>query len=184
MARPTKHDDWLVHRMAELIRYSNLPFSTLPERFRRNYPDITNTRDIQCFVGKILCSEWNPEYRSWFFRQVADALAGKSGKKRKSGEAEKGEHVDELEKTRAAWRKAKAKLTGPYRDDNPTFQEVDDEFYQANGWHLHRRALPALGCHCRPDKRGRPKKLPRALKADSQKHRGKKPSPAIQSLPR
>jgi hypothetical protein len=35
-------------------------------------------------------------------------------------------------------------------------------------------------------KRGRPpkKKLPRALKLDSQKHRGKKPSSAIQSLPR
>jgi hypothetical protein len=152
--RPQKKDDWFVHRIADLFRYSEQPFWSLPERFHERYPSITSQRDIQCFIGKVLCT-LNPKYRGWVLRQLADALEGKSEKKRKSGKA------DEIEKTRKAWRKAQAKLRGLYKGDNPTWREADTEYFKLTGFHLDRRALKDAGCPVRPDKPGRPKKLPR-----------------------
>ena len=66
-------------------------------------------------------------------RQIADALEGKSAKKRKSGKGALANPIDEIEKTRKAWRKAKANLKGLYKGDNPTLKEADNEYHKLTG---------------------------------------------------
>jgi hypothetical protein len=75
------------------------------------------------------------------------------------------------QKSREAWRRAKAKLKGLYRGDNPTFKEVAHEYRKLTGWQLDRRALKDADCPVRPDKAGRRKNLPR--REPQQLRRGK-----------
>jgi hypothetical protein len=155
MARPNKKDDYFVRRIADWFRYHDtLPWSKLKQgdrwdiisgdvRFRS-----TGVGDIHGGIGLALC-EVTPEKRPYVLRQLITLLEGKSDKKRKT-------KPDEIALVRVAWRRAKAKLTGLYKGDNPTFKKVDAEYYKLTGWHLDRRSLPN-DCPVRPDKRGRKK---------------------------
>jgi hypothetical protein len=146
--RPPKMDDYFVHRIADLFRYADgLQFSQFKEPVI-----ITDKRLIPCGIGERLC-DLKPEDRPRILHQVAYALAGKSAKKRKSGKA------DDIAKIREAWPRAKAKLKGLYRGDNPTFREVYAEYHKLTGFPLDRRALKNAGCPVRPESRR--KKLPR-----------------------
>jgi hypothetical protein len=138
MARPHKIDDYLVHRIADLFRYADgLQFSQLSKGdvWELTLADkrvlITDAQDVPRTIGQLLC-DLEPEHRPRILRHVADALKGKLARKRKSGKA------DDIVKIREAHRRAKAKLKGLYRGDNPTFKEVEQEY----GEHLDRRALP------------------------------------------
>jgi hypothetical protein len=133
MARPPKFQDYVVHRIAELIQMADgiheneearnamargrITFVTADEsRVNIDRPD-----EIAQEVGRFICGDvggkhLKPKYRPQILRQIADALERKSARKRKSGKA------DEIAKIRAAWRKAKAELKGLYRGDNPTFR--------------------------------------------------------------
>jgi hypothetical protein len=77
--------------------------------------------------------------------QIADALKGKSAKKRKSGKA------DDIAKIQEASRRATAKLKGLYKGDPATFREIAAEYRQLTGFALDRRAVKAAGCSLRPE---------------------------------
>jgi len=155
MARPHKQLEYLVQRVADLFRYAD------------------RLTEAHTQIGRVLCAV-SPADRPYVLNRLADALRLKP---RKSS-------PDAIALVREACRRARAKLKGLYKDDDPTFKEADAEFFKLTGWQLDRRSIKDAGERVRPDKPGRPKKLPRALKLDSQKHRGKKLSSAIQSLPR
>jgi hypothetical protein len=164
MARPRKSQDYAVHRIAELIKTAD-GIHENPEAQKAisrggitlvmadgKEVDVRTVDEIAVAVGRFICgdvgkSHLKPEYRPQILRQVADALEGKLARKRKSGKA------DDDASIRAAWREAKADLKGLYKDDNPTFAEVDRKYHNRTGWYLDRRALPK-DCPTRPDKRG------------------------------
>lgn len=136
----------------------------LHSRSSKNLFSSPDKRLIPCGIGERLC-DLKPEVRPQILRQIADALEGKSARKRKSGK------WDDVAKIREAWRRAKAKLKGLYRGDNPTFKEVAHEYRKLTGWQLDRRALKDADCPVRPDKAGRRKNLPR--REPQQLRRGK-----------
>jgi hypothetical protein len=159
MPRPRKIDDYLVRRLVDLFHYADSP-SFLSQvkagdtiTLAEERVVISGPRDIPWGIGQTLC-DLRPEKRTYVLRLLINVLEGKKEKERKTP-------PDEIALVRIAWRKAKAKLKGLYRGDNPTFKEADTEFYRDNRWHLDRRALKDAGCPIRPDKRGVKKKLPR-----------------------
>lgn len=190
MARPLKIDDYVVHRIAEFIHIADAIHDNEEVRSalsRRGIevvradgevliidgPIETALDETAQAVGRFICGEvggkhLKRELRPQILRQLADALERKSARKRKSGKA------DDIAKIRAAWWKAKTNLKGLYRGDNPTFKEVDSEYYRLTGCHLDRRALKAAGdCPVRPDAKG--KKLPQpATKKKAHASRDKK----------
>lgn len=162
MARPTKHEDNLIHRIADLFKYADVYNDGYVdgEELKQDEPVwihladkrvlMNGVQDVHWAISNLLC-DLKPEVRPSVLRRVADALEGKSAKKRKSGKA------DDIAKIREAWRRAKAKLKGLYKGDNPTRREVEKIY----GEHLDRRSLKNADCPIRPDKRGRRKQLPR-----------------------
>ncbi len=164
--RPPKIQDHLVHRIVELIQMADgiLENEKVQNAMARGgirlimadgtHVDIDRLDEIALGVGRFICGglggvHLQPKYRPQLLRQIADALEGKSARKRKSGKS------DDIAKIQAAWRKAKAALTGLYRGENPTFAEVDEIYLRDNpGQHLDRRALKQAGCPVRPDRRG------------------------------
>jgi len=164
--RPRKIQDDLVHRITEFIQMADgineneeVQNAMAHGGIRLimadgSRVDIDTLDEIAREVGRFICGDLggvhlDPKYRPQILRQIADALERKSARKRKSGKS------DDIAKIRAAWRKAKAALTGLYRGDNPTFAEVDEIYRRDNpGQHLDRRALKQVGCPVRPDRRG------------------------------
>jgi hypothetical protein len=173
MARPPKYQDHFVHRMAELIQmadgiHENEEVRNAMARGGITFVMADGSRvnidtldDIAVEVGRVICGDvggvhLKPKYRAQILRQIADALERKFARKRKSGKA------DDIAKIRAAWRKARAKLKGLYKDDNPTFRQAADEYRQDTGFPLDRRALKDARCPVRPEAKS--KKLPRRPK--------------------
>src|SRR5436190_1269026 len=127
MARPTKTQDYLVHRIADLFRildYFDDYFGGAAGRhpIEERKPPIedgkqnaiklrmadgqwvtVNSRDdVVGAVGRLLC-DLKPEVRPQIIGKVADALEGKYGAKRKAA-------VDDVAKIWQAYFNAKAKL--------------------------------------------------------------------------
>jgi hypothetical protein len=158
MAHPRKIDDYVVRRIADLIRYGHsLQWSQLKDGEAWEIISgevrlvVTGAHDVYSGIGELLC-KLRPEKRTYVLRRLINVLEGKFDKKRKT-------KPDEIALVRQAWKIAKAKLTGLYRGDDPTFKEADAEYYKLTGWHLDRRALKDAGCPVRPDKRGAKKKI-------------------------
>jgi hypothetical protein len=154
--RPRKIDDYVVHRIAELIQMADGIHENKEVRKAMARGGITfhmadgsrtnidTVDEIAVWVGRIICgdvggSHLKPEYRPQILRQLADALERKSARKRKSGKA------DDVAKIRTAWLKAKAKQKGLYRGEDPTFREVAEEYLRLTGYNLDRRALKNAG---------------------------------------
>lgn len=132
MVRPTKSQDYFVHRLADLILVADamresgeLQNAVAKGGISLQMPDgmcvdVDNVDEIAIWIGRTLFGDLDgqqlkPEHRPQILRQIADALERKSGRKRKSGKA------DELVKMRMAWLTAKAEQSGLYRGDDPTF---------------------------------------------------------------
>jgi hypothetical protein len=163
MARPRKIDDYIVHRIADLFHYTDgLRWSELKQRdgWIITLADkrflVTFARDVHCAVGEFLC-DLKPKVRPRILRQIADALEGKSARKRKSGKA------DDIAKIREADRIARAKQRGLYKGDPPTFRQIATEYRQLTGFALDRRAVKDAGCSVRREPKSHRKKLPRRM---------------------
>jgi hypothetical protein len=173
MARPPKSQDYLVHRIAELIQmadgiHEDEEVWNAMAQGRITFVMADGTRinidtpdDIPVVVGRFICGDLggfhlDPTYRPQILNQLADVLKGKTSRKRKSGKA------DDIAKIRTAWQTAKAAQKGLYRDDDPTFREVAGEYYKLTGYCLDRRALKNAGCSVRAEAKS--KKLPRQVK--------------------
>jgi hypothetical protein len=132
MARPQKIQDWLVQRVADMFRYAH------------------RLTEAHTQIGRVLCNV-PPADRPWFLNRLADALRKKP---RKSS-------PDAIALVQEACRRARSKLKGLYKDDDPTWKEANAEFFKLTGYKRDRRSIKDAGERVRPDKPGRPKKLPR-----------------------
>jgi hypothetical protein len=156
MARPPKSQDYVVHRIAELIEIADAmqedeEVRNAMSRGRITFVmadgkcvDINGLDEIAAWVGRLICGDvggvhLDAKYRPQLLRQIADALERKSGKKRKSGK------VDDIAKIRVSWLKAKAEQKGLFRGENPTFKEVAQQYYNLTRLPLDRRSLKAAG---------------------------------------
>ena len=156
MARPRKGQDYVVHRVADLVRYGKgLPSSQFKQGDSITLADktvrISDLEDVPWAIGKLLCN-LKFEYLPQVLRQVANALERKPVRKGRP---------DDIAKIRIACQKAKAELKGLYRGDDPTFKEVAEQYHKLTGLQLDRRALKDAGCSVRPESKS--KKLPRRM---------------------
>jgi hypothetical protein len=180
MPRPKKVDNYVVHRIAELIHIADAIHDNEEVRSAIaqggievemadgkfliiDGPIEVAVEGIAKAVGRFVCGDvggqhLKPEVRTYVLRRLINALERKFAKERKTP-------PDEIALVRVAWLIAKAKLKG---DDYPTFKEADDEYYRLTGWHLDRRALKDADRPVRPDKRGVKRKI-----ATAQRNRGK-----------
>ena len=152
MARPHKIDDYIVHEIADLIRYGALlPWSQLeqegnPFTVRLGEKEVIVTRKEQIYlaIGKLVCDLRETE-RPRILRQIAKAL--------------KTNAQDEITQIRIAAKQAQAEYLPT--DIKPTHKEIEEKL----GRHLDRRTLKlAFKPHAPPVRPENRKKSPRPQK--------------------